>query len=122
MAEENNNNNELAENTDDNAAGSGFIVNVNQMQSIDIPLRFNRIKTDNGWVINLLESGRVTINFLTSMRKLETALMVGDSIERDGDDIIIVRNQPADTYRSQRGTSTLTLSREELLSTTSSEK
>ena len=121
MAEENGNN-ELAERTDHNAAGSGFIVNVNQMQSIDIPLGFNRIKTDNGWVLNLLESGRITINFLTSMRKLETALVAGDSIERDGDDLIIIRSQPADAYRSQRGTSPLTLSREELLSPTPSAK
>ena len=121
MADENGNN-ELAENTDHNASGSGFIVNVNQLQSMDIPLRFNRVKTDNGWIINVQEAGRVTVNFLTSMRKLETALVAGDSIERDGDDLIIMRSQPADAYRSQRGTSPLTLSREELLSTTPSAK
>ncbi|MDE0316599.1 MAG: hypothetical protein OXM61_17070 [Candidatus Poribacteria bacterium] len=116
MADENGMN-EIAENTDQNTAGSGFIVNVDQIQSIDIPLQFNRIKTDNGWVINILESGRVIINFLTSMRKLETALMSGDRIERDGDDIIIIRSQSADTYRSQRSTSSLARSREELLAT-----
>ena len=121
MADENGNN-ELAENTDHNASGSGFIVNVNQLQSMDIPLRFNRVKTDNGWIINVQEAGRVTVNFLTSMRKLETALVAGDSIERDGDDLIIMRSQPADAYRSQRGTSPLALSREELLSTTPSAK
>ena len=56
MADENGNN-ELAENTDHNASGSGFIVNVNQLQSMDIPLRFNRVKTDNGWIINVQEVG-----------------------------------------------------------------
>lgn len=120
MADENGIN-EIDENTDQNTVGSGFVVNVNQIQSIDIPLRFNRVKTDNGWVINLLEPGRIIINFLTSMRKLETALVAGDRIERDGNDLIIMRSQSADTYRSQRSTSTLALSREELLSNTSSE-
>ena len=67
MADENGMN-EIAENTDQNAAGSGFVVNGGQIQSVDIPFQFNRVKTDNGWIINLLESGRVTINFLTSMR------------------------------------------------------
>ncbi len=51
------------------------------------------------------------------MRKLETALMAGDSIERDGDDLIILRSESADTYRSQRSTSSLARSREELLAT-----
>jgi hypothetical protein len=114
--------NEIDENTDQNSAGSGFVVNVNQMQSIDIPLRFNRVKTDNGWIINMLEPGRITIIFLTSMRKLETALIAGDSIERDGDDLIIIRSQPADAYRSQRGTSSLARTREELLSTPPSDE
>ena len=43
--------------------------------------------------------------------------MAGDSIERDGDDLIIIRNQSAEAYRSQRSTSSLARSREELLAT-----
>ncbi len=121
MADENDMN-EINENTDQNAAGSGFVVNVNQIQSIDIPHQFNRVKTDNGWIINMLEPGRVTINFLTSMRKLESALVAGDSLERDGDDLFILRSESADTYRTQRATSTLARTREELLATPSSDE
>ncbi|MDE0636038.1 MAG: hypothetical protein OXI43_09360 [Candidatus Poribacteria bacterium] len=121
MADENDMN-EIDENTDQSAAGSGFVINVNQIQSIDIPHQFNRVKTDNGWIINMLEPGRITINFLTSMRKLESALVAGDSLERDGDDLFILRSESADTYRSQRATSTLARTREELLATPSSDE
>ncbi len=106
---------EYTENTDRNSAEGGIIINILQMQSIDIPQRFDRVKTDNGWIINVLEPGRITINFITSMRKLDTALLAGDSIERDGEDIIIIRNQPADAYRTQRSTSSLARTRNELL-------
>ncbi len=106
---------EYTENTDRNSSEGGIIINVLQMQSIDIPQRFDRVKTDNGWIINVLEPGRITINFITSMRKLDTALLAGDSIERDGEDIIIIRNQPADAYRTQRSTSSLARTRNELL-------
>ena len=111
MADENG----MTENTDQNSSEGGIIINILQMQSIDIPQRFNRVKTDNGWIINVLEPGRITINFITSMRKLDTALLAGDSIERDGEDIIIIRNQPADAYRTQRSTSSLVRTRNELL-------
>ena len=118
MADENGMN-EFSENTDRNTAESGIIISVLQVQSIDIPHRFNRVKTQNGWIINLLESGRIAINFITTMRKMETAMMAGDSIERDNNDLIIIRNQPVDTYRSQRSSTSLTRTRERLLSTES---
>ena len=118
MADENGMN-EFSENTDRNTAESGIIISVLQVQSIDIPQRFNRVKTQNGWIINLLESGRIAINFITTMRKMETAMMAGDSIERDSNDLIIIRNQPVDTYRSQRSSTSLTRTRERLLSTES---
>ena len=108
---------ELTEDSDPNSAESVLIVNVQQMQALEIPQRFERVKTENGWIINVLEAGRVSINFLTSMRKLDTTLIEGDRIERDGDDLLIIRNHPADAYRSQRGTSSLARTREQLLST-----
>ena len=104
----NNSNNETPE--------SGIILNIMQLQSIDINQRFTRVKTDNGWRINILDTGKITINFITSMRKIESMLMSGDAIERDGDDIIIVRNQPDDVYRSKRSSSQLAITREDLLS------
>lgn len=88
-------------------AESGVIINAAQMQSIDIGERFTRIKTETGWRIELNAPGRVTINFMTSMRKFETTLMQGDIIERDGDDLILLRHQASDAYRSQRGASPL---------------
>lgn len=112
MAEENVNN-ELTETTDEDYTESGTIINVDQMQSIDINQRFTRVKTDDGWIIRMLEAGRVTVNFITSMRKFETALMVGDTVERDGNNLIINRYQPSDNYRAQRGTSSLALTREQ---------
>lgn len=115
MAEENTMD-ELTEEIDQDAAESGIILNFQQIQSIDIPQQFKRVNTDNGWIVNILGSGRVVINFITSMRKLETPLMSGDTIERDGDNIVITKNQTADAYRTQRGSTSLARTREELLS------
>ena len=110
MAEQNGNENVRAIQQQTEAA-SGVIINATQMQSIDINERFTRTKTETGWRIKLEASARVTVNFMTSMRKLEIVLMPDDCIERDGDDLILIRNQPADAYRSQRGVSASPLAR-----------
>lgn len=114
MANENEVNENEAENSDNNPK-SGIVFNVQQVQSIDISHSFNHVKTENGWKIHLLESGKVSINFITSMRKTETTVMAGDYIERDGDDIMLYKHQSEDTYRQQRSPSSLSRSREELL-------
>ena len=106
MADQNNNEGAV-EPQSSTQAESGVIINALQMQSLDISERFTRMKTETGWKITLAASARVTITFTTSMRKYETALMENDVIERDGDDLILLRNQPADTYRSQRSVSPL---------------
>ena len=110
MAEQNNNQNAV-EAQERTQAASGVIVNAAQMQSLDISDRFTRTKTVTGWQIKLEAAARVTINFMTSMRKFEITLMQDDIIERDGDDLILIRNQPADAYRSQRGVSSSPLAR-----------
>ena len=110
MAEQNGNEN-VDGTQNQTEAASGVIINAAQMQSIDISERFTRTKTETGWRIQLETSARVTINFMTSMRKLELTLMQGDCIERDGDDLILMRNQSADAYRSQRGVSSSPLAR-----------
>ncbi len=107
MVEENAQDNDT-ENTFIMQAESGVIINAAQVQSIDIAQQFVRVKTENGWRIRLGTSARITINFLTSMRKFETTLLEDDVIERDSDDLILLRHQPAEAYRSQRGTSPLT--------------
>lgn len=107
---------ENIEETEQDRPESGVILNFQQVQSIDIPQAFDRVNTENGWTINILGSGRVIVNFITSMRKLETPLMAGDIIERDGDNIVIIRNQPVEAYKTQRGTTSLARTREELLS------
>ena len=110
MAEENNNKSAV-ETEEQTQAKSGVIVNAAQIQSLDISDRFTRTKTATGWQIKLEAPARVTINFITSMRKFEATLMQDDIIERDGDDLILIRNQPADAYRSQRGVSSSPLAR-----------
>ena len=110
MAEQNGNEN-VNETQTQTEAASGIIINAAQMQSIDISERFTRTKTETGWRIKLEASARVTVNFMTSMRKLELTLMQDDCIERDGDDLILLRNQSADAYRSQRGVSSSPLAR-----------
>ncbi|MXV78933.1 hypothetical protein F4083_06825 [Candidatus Poribacteria bacterium] len=110
---------ETTEETEQDTPESGVILNFQQVQSIDIPQAFDRVNTENGWTINILGSGRVIVNFITSMRKLETPLMAGDIIERDGDNIVIIRNQPVEAYKTQRGTTSLARTREELLSSES---
>ena len=106
MAAENNNEG-VVETQDATQAESGVIINAAQMQSLDINDRFTRVKTANGWQIKLEASARVIITFMTSMRKFETTLMENDVIERDGDDLILLRNQPKNAYSSQRNVSSL---------------
>ena len=106
MAEQNNNES-VVETENSIQAHSGVIINALQMQSLDISERFTRTKTETGWQIKLEASARVTITFTTSMRKYETTLMKNDVIERDGNDLILLRNQPTDAYRSQRSVSRL---------------
>ena len=110
MAEQNNNESAV-EAQEQTQAESGVIVNAAQMQSLDITARFTRTKTATGWQIKLEAAARITINFMTSMRKFEITLMQNDIIERDGDDLILIRNQPSDAYRSQRGVSASPLAR-----------
>ena len=112
MAEENGNNTIATETVQSLQAESGVIINAAQVQSIDIGQQFTRVKTDNGWRIQLNAQARVTVNFITSMRKFETTLMQDDVIERDGDDLVLLRNQPSSAYRTQRGTSSLAKSPE----------
>ena len=114
MANENEVNENQVENNDKNPK-SGIVFNVQQIQSIDISHGFNHVKTENGWHIHILEAGKVSINFITSMRKTETTVMPGDYIERDGDDIMLYKHQSEDIYRQQRSPSSLSRSREELL-------
>ncbi|MCY4567698.1 MAG: hypothetical protein OXD49_05255 [Candidatus Poribacteria bacterium] len=110
MAEQNNNESTV-EAKEQTQAASGVIVNAAQMQSLDISDRFIRTKTATGWQIKLEATARITINFMTSMRKFEITLMQNDVIERDADDLILIRTQPADAYRSQRGVSSSPLAR-----------
>ncbi len=110
MAEQNGNEN-VVETQEQTTASSGVVISAAQLQSLDISDRFTRTKTATGWCITLEASARITVNFTTSMRKLEVILMQGDCIERDGDDLILIRNQPADAYRSQRGVSSSPLAR-----------
>ena len=110
MAEQNNNESTV-EAKEQTQAVSGVIVNAAQMQSLDISDRFIRTKTATGWQIKLEATARITINFMTSMRKFEITLMQNDVIERDADDLILIRTQPADAYRSQRGVSSSPLAR-----------
>ena len=110
MAEQNENE-IVVETQEQTTASSGVVISAAQLQSLDISDRFTRTKTATGWRIKLEASARVIVNFITSMRKLEVTLMPGDCIERDGDDLMLIRNQPADAYRSQRGVSSSPLAR-----------
>lgn len=110
MAEQNGNEN-VVETQEQTTASSGVVISAAQLQSLDISDRFTRTKTATGWRIQLEASARITVNFTTSMRKLEVTLMQGDCIERDGDDLMLIRTQPADAYRSQRGVSSSPLAR-----------
>ena len=118
---EQNNHADAVETHDPIQAKSGVIINAAQMQSLDINEGFTRIKTATGWQIRLEATARVTISFMTSMRKIETTLMENDIIERDGDDLILLRNQPTDAYRSQRGVSPLARSNRQTLASETDE-
>jgi hypothetical protein len=116
-----NNDDSTVETQDSIQAESGVIINATQMQSLEISARFTRLKTATGWQIKLEATARVTISFMTSMRKIETTLIENDVIERDGDNLILLRNQPTDAYRSQRNVSPLTRSNNQGLASESTE-
>ena len=96
-------------------AHSVVLVSTNQVQSIDVPAKFSKEKTSDGWEILLHDSCKVVINLTTSMRKIEINLIEGDKIEKDGSDILVLRNHSADVYKSQSQPSPLARSREDLL-------
>lgn len=120
MADQNNRE-RTTETQDAIQAASGVVLNAAQMQSIDINERFAWTKTATGWQIKLESTARVIISFITSMRKIETTLMENDVIERNGDDLILLRNQPTDAYRSQRSGSPLARSSTQTLASESTE-
>lgn len=85
-------------------ATSGVIINADQVQSIDIPDQFEQTPIDNGWIITVSQTCKVAVNMSTSMRKIEMLLVSGDQIKKDQHDLMIMRHQPADAYRSRRTT------------------
>lgn len=120
MAEQNGMEN-IVETQEQTEASSGIIINAAQLQSLDISDRFTRTKTATGWRIKLEAPARVTVGFITSMRKLEITLLQNDCIERDGDNLILMRSHPADAYNSQRGVSSSPLARPNKRSSASEE-
>ena len=73
----------------------GAIVNALDIQSVDIPTKFTISRQPNGWLatLNADEPTKVTIN-MKSMRRLEYTLRSGDTIEKDGETIIILQTEP----------------------------
>jgi len=72
----------------------GAIVNALDIQSVDIPDKFTVAKKANGWLATInADKSKVTVN-LKSMRRLEFTLRSGDTIEKDGDTIIILQTEP----------------------------
>ena len=101
--------------TEDMQAESGLIINISQVQSIDIPEQFSKSATEDGWEITIHRWCKLTINMTERMRKTETAMIEGDQIIKKGEDLLILHNSPADKYTTKRSTSSLALSRDELL-------
>jgi hypothetical protein len=96
-------------------AESVVIISTNQVQSINVPAKFTREKTSDGWHITLHNPCKVVVNLTTSMRRIEINLIEGDRIEKNESDMLILRNHPADVYKSQSQPSPLARSREDLL-------
>ena len=102
-------------------AESTIIINVTQVQSIDIATQFRRLATVDGWVLTLLQPGKVVVNLSTSMRKIEMPLVGGDQVIKEREDLLILRKHSADRYKPHRAASSLAKSREDLLGSTSEE-
>ena len=102
-------------------AESTIIINVTQVQSIDIATQFRRLATVDGWVLTLLQPGKVVVNLSTSMRKIEMLLVAGDQVIKEREDLLILRKHSADRYKTHRASSSLAKSREDLLGSTSEE-
>ena len=96
-------------------AESVVIISTNQVQSINVPAKFTREKTSDGWHITLHNPCKVVVNLTTSMRRIEINLIEGDRIEKNESDMLILRTHPADVYKSQSQPSPLARSREDLL-------
>ena len=96
-------------------AESGVVINMNQVQSIDIPEQFSQRKAENGWEIAIHRWCEVTVNMTASMRKTEVVMIRGDQIIKNGEELLVLHNSPADEYKTKRSTSSLALERDELL-------
>ena len=86
-----------------------------QVQSIDIPEQFSQKRTKEGWEITVHQWCKVTINMVESMRKTEIPMLEGDQITKRGEELFVLRNKPADKYKTKKSTSSLALERDELL-------
>jgi len=96
-------------------AESGLVINMAQVQSIDIPEQFSQKRTKEGWEITIHQWCKVTINMVESMRKTEIPMLEGDQITKRGEELFVLRNKPADKYKTKKSTSSLALERDELL-------
>ena len=96
-------------------AESGLVINMAQVQSINIPEQFSQRKTEGGWEITIHSWCKVTINMTGSMRKTDMPMLEGDQIIKSGEELLVLRNNPADKYKTKRPTSSLALERDELL-------
>ena len=96
-------------------AESGLVINMAQVQSIDIPEQFSQRQTKEGWEITVNQWCKVTINMVESMRKTEIPMLEGDQITKRGEELFVLRNKPADKYKTKKSTSSLALGRDELL-------
>ena len=96
-------------------AESGLVINMAQVQSINIPEQFSQRKTEGGWEITIHSWCKVTINMTGSMRKTDMPMLEGDQIIKSGEELLVLRNNPADKYKTKKPTSSLALERDELL-------
>lgn len=95
------------------------IINTEEIQSINLNGAFSKKSVPGGWRITVKTTCDVTINYQSTMRKTDIPMVEGDQIERDGDTLFLIKQQPTESYQERKSTSPLSISLEKLRSSSS---
>lgn len=85
------------------------IINTVEIQSINLRGTFSKESFKEGWRITVQQNCAVTINYKSALGKTDIALGEDDQIEKDGDNIFLIRKQPLDSYKDTKTSSPLAM-------------
>jgi len=85
------------------------LVNIQEIQSLNIKGTFSKESSSNGWMIIVNQDCEATVNYKSSMRKTDISMSSGDIIEKDGDTLFFIKQQPIESYKQSMSASPISM-------------